>query len=104
MNNKGQSSFAIGFGILTVAFIFLLALFATIDPLKEALDNARGNVALNCPGTPDFNQSDFDDDSTLEKIGKRSTCFITGINMVWFVSAFFIALITWVFRNWTKRR
>ncbi len=101
MNKKGQLSFAVGFGILTVAFVFILALFAVIDPFKEALDDTRGNPALNCPGTTDFNQTDFDDDSNLEKIGKRSTCFITGISMVWFISAFFIALITWVFINWT---
>lgn len=101
MNTKGQGQFAIGMAILVAAFIFLLALFSTIDPLKENLDTIRGNSALNCPGTPDFNQSSFDDDTDLQKLGRRSTCFVTGITMVWLVGSFLIGLVIWVFKNWT---
>ena len=61
MNNQGQAV-VIGFALLVVFFLFMLALLATIVPFKEVFDEARGNSALNCPGTPNFNQSDFDDD------------------------------------------
>ena len=103
MNKKGQQ-FAIGLAILVAALVFILALFATIDPLKETLDNIRGDPALNCPGTPDFNQSDFDDDTDFQQLGRRSTCFVTGITMVWLVASFTIALFIWVFKNWTGTR
>ena len=101
MNNKGQAT-VIGFSLLIVFFLFMLALLATIVPFKEVFDEARGNSALNCPGTPNFNQSDFDDDDTNDKLNKRTTCFVTGIGMVWFVGAFFLAAVTWLIRNWRK--
>lgn len=102
MNSKAQ---AFGFGLLTVALIFIIALVATIDPIKEVLDDARGDPALNCPGTPDFNQTAFDNDDgdVFEKLNRRGTCFVTGIGMVWFVGGFFIALIVWLARNWKGR-
>lgn len=101
MNNKGQIRFAIGMAILTAAFVFIIALFVTIDPLKESLDNIRGTSSLNCPGTPGFNQSDFDDDTNFQQLGKRSTCFVTGLTMVWLMVSFLVALFVWVFKNWT---
>ncbi len=104
MNKKAQASFTVGIAITTVAFVFALVLFATLDPFKEALDDTRGNSALNCPGTSNFNQTDFDDDSASEKLGKRSTCFVTGITMIWFFMAFIIALFVWVFKNWSRTR
>lgn len=100
MNNKGQRS-VIGFALLVVFMIFMLALLGLIEPFKETLDDARGNAFLNCPGTPDFNQSDFDDDDKFEKLNKRPVCFVTGISMVWFMGAFFLGAVTWLFRNWT---
>ncbi|KKN59065.1 hypothetical protein LCGC14_0546200 [marine sediment metagenome] len=105
MNKKGQKS-TIGFALLTVFLILTLALVATIDPFKETFDEARGNAFLNCPGTPNFNQSDFDDDDKFDKLNKRPVCFVTGIGMVWFIGAFFLASIMWLVRNWTgvKRR
>ena len=80
MNKKGQ---AIGFGLITVFAILIIALFSTIEPFKETFDNARGNAFLNCPGTPAFNQADYDDDDADDKLMKRTTCFVTGIGMVW---------------------
>ena len=103
MNNKGQAG-VIGFALLVVFFLFMLGLLATIDPFKEVFDDARGNAFLNCPGTPNFNQSDFDDDDKFDKLNKRTTCFVTGIGMVWFIGAFFLAAVTWLFRNWTRAR
>jgi len=106
MKNKQGRGGAIGFALLTVFLILTIALVATINPFKEVFDEARGNAFLNCPGTPDFNQTDFDDDDTFDKLNKRPTCFVTGIGMVWFVGAFFLASIMWLVRNWTgvKRR
>ena len=105
MNKQGRGG-AIGFGLLTVFLLLTLALVATIDPLKEGLEDARGNAFLNCPGTTNFNQSDYDDDDKFDKLNKRPTCFVTGIGMVWFIGAFFLASIMWLVRNWTgvKRR
>ncbi len=101
MNKKAQGT-TIGFALLVVFFVFILGLAATIDPFKEVFDEARGNAFLNCPGTPDFNQTDFDDDDTFEKLNKRPTCFVTGIGIVWFIGAFFLGAVMWLVRNWTR--
>ena len=101
MKGKQGTFLVRGFALLTVFMLFFLALMVTIEPFKEVFDDARGNSSLNCPGTPNFNQSDFDDDDKFDKINKRPVCFVTGIGMVWFVGAFLIASIMWVVRNWT---
>ena len=59
-----------------------------------------GGDKLNCPGTPDFNQADYDNDSKLEKLNVRPTCLVTGLSMVWFIGAFIIAAFMWLVRNW----
>ena len=102
MNNNGQ---VFGFAILIIFFILMLGLVVTINPLKEVFDDFRGNSALNCPGTTDFNQTAFnnDNDDKFEKLNKRTTCFVTGIGIVWFVAAFFIAAVAWLVRNWRAR-
>ena len=104
MNKKGVGFAVRGFALITVFMVFFLTLMATIDPFKEVLDEARGNSSLNCPGTPNFNQTDFDDDSSFDKLNKRTTCFVTGIGMVWFIGAFLIASVTWLFRNFGGKR
>ena len=100
-NIKAQKG-VFGFALLAVLFVFVLALFSTIDPFKEFLDTARDNDSLNCPGTTGFDQTDYDDDNTLEKLTRRPTCFVTGISMVYFIGAFLIAAITWTIKNWRK--
>ena len=101
-NKKAQKSGLFGFALLTVALLFILALFALIGPFKEFLDTARDNDSLNCPGTTGFNQTDYDDDVTLEKLTRRPTCFVTGISMVYFIGAFLIATVVWTIDNWRK--
>ena len=100
MNKKGRGG-AIGFALLTVFLLLTLALVATIDPMKEVFDEARGNIFLNCPGTPDFNQTFFDNQTKFDKLNTRPVCFVTGIGMVWFVGSFFLASVMWLVRNWT---
>ena len=103
MNKKAQASI-IGFSLLVALFLFVIVVFATIEPMKESLDNNRGNSSgLNCPGTPDFVQDNYDDDTDFEKLVRRPPCFIMGISMVWFVGAFLIAAIVWVARNWRRK-
>lgn len=104
MLNKSAQSGVIGFALIVVFLFLMLGLLATIEPFKEVFDEARGNSNFNCPGTPDFNQSDYDDDDKFDKLNKRPACFITGIGMIWFIGAFFLAAVTWLFRNWTKTR
>lgn len=101
MNKKAQKSL-FGMALLLVFFVIAIVLFATIDPLKEQLDNNRGASTLNCPNTPDFNQADYANDTQFEKLVRRPTCFVTGISMVWFVGAVLIMSAVWVFRNWGK--
>lgn len=103
MNKKAQASM-IGFVLLVVAFFSMIALFAIIDPFKEALDNTRQSSSLNCPGTPLFNQTDYDDDSDFERLVKRPTCFVTGISLVWYVFAVLFALSVWVVSNFRRYR
>lgn len=99
MNRRG---IILGFALLLVLFILLIAVFALIEPFKESLDSNRGSSTLNCPGTPDFNQTSYADDSTLEKLTRRPTCFVTGLSMTWFVFYCLIAGVVWVARNWSK--
>lgn len=100
MNKKGQTYMVKGFALLAMLMIFFLALFGLINPFKVTLDNARGGDTLNCPGTPDFNQTSYDAQNPTQKIVYRPTCFVTGISMVWFVGAFLIAGFVWLARNW----
>ena len=104
MNKKGQKSGVLGFALITIAFVIMITAFATIEPFKEFLDTARDSTALNCKGTPNFNQTAFDNDesSPLNKLTRRPTCFVTGISMVYFIFAILIGLITWLLRNWRK--
>lgn len=102
MNTKGQ---AFGFAILVIFFILVLGLVATLNPLKEVFDDFRGNPALNCPGSSNFTQALFDADNSdkFAKLNKRTTCFVTGIGIVWFIGAFFLAAVAWLVRNWRSR-
>ena len=105
MNKNGKLE--VGMVFVLVFFILLIVAFSTIEPLKESLDNNRGNSTtmngLNCPGTPTFDQDNYDDDSTLEKLTRRPTCFVTGMSMVWFIGVVIFAGLTWVVRNWRKK-
>ena len=105
MNNKGQ---VIGFILLIAAFFFILTAFALIPIFKDTLNDARDSTSLNCRGTPGFNETAFQEDTTnssvLARLTRRPTCFITGISMVWFELAFLFAVVIWLTRNWTKKR
>lgn len=98
MKKKGQ----LGFAFLLVFFIVMLFAFATIEPFKEVLDNARGGSQLNCPGTPDFNQTDYDLQDKDKQLTRRPSCFVTGISMIWFIFAVMLAGVTWTVKNWIR--
>lgn len=106
MNKKGI--FEVGMVFLLIFFLIAITVFATIEPLKESLDASRDgtvggdNSGLNCPGTPNFNGDDYQNDSSLEKLTRRPTCFITGISMVFFVSVVLFTYAGWVVSNWRK--
>ncbi len=100
MDKRGN--FTLGFALLVVFLLLMITTFSFIDPLKEALDNNRGNSTLNCPGTPTHDPLNYADDSSSEKLVRRPTCFVTGISMVWFIAAFLIAAVMWVVKNWRK--
>ncbi len=99
-NKKAQKSAVLGLALVMAFFVFVLVLFALIDPFKENLDTARDNTDLNCPGTAGFDQTDFNNDTNFEKLVRRPTCFVTGITMIYFIGAFLIASVVWVARNW----
>ena len=101
MNKKAQKS-VFGFALVLLVFLFLITAFVTITPMKEFLDSARNSTSLNCPGTQSFNQTDWDDDSKIEKLTRRPTCFATGFTLVYFIGAFIIATFVWLTVNWRK--
>lgn len=103
MNRIG--GFTLGMGLLMVFFILAITSFALIEPFKESLDNNRGGTTLNCPGTSTFNQTAYDLDTNENRrfLTRRPTCFITGISMIWFISAFIIAAIVWLAATWRKK-
>ena len=102
MINKRAQKSIFGFVFILVGMIFILVLFALIDPFKEFLDTARDNDSLNCPGTTGFNETDYQDDNTLERLTRRPTCFVTGLSMVYFLGSFLIATVVWVVAQWRK--
>jgi hypothetical protein len=102
VNKRGV--FEVGMALLIVFFILAIATFATIDPLKESLDNNRGGSTLNCPGTPTFNQTDYDDDTSFQQLVRRPTCFVTGISLIWFIFVVLLFSTAWVYNNWRKTR
>ena len=91
-----------GFALVAVLFIFIIAAFTTIEPLKETLNTVRGSSSLNCPGTDGFNQSDYDDDTDTEKLTRRPVCFATGFSLVYFIGSFIIAAFVWLLVNWRR--
>lgn len=99
MNKRGQRA-VFGFAFVAVAFIFMIAAFTTIDPFKQSLDDARDTTSLNCPGTLSFNETDYEDDNSLERLTRRPTCFVTGISLVYFIGSFVIGVFIWLIRNW----
>lgn len=101
MNRKGI--FEVGMALLMILFVIVLTLFATIEPFKESLDSIRGTSSLNCPNTPNFNSTQYGEDTSFEKLVRRPTCFVTGVSMVWFVSFVLFAAVTWVVANWRKK-
>ena len=100
MNKKAQTFAVKGFALTMAFFILIIGAFTTIDPLKESLNNVRGSTSLNCPGTFTFNLTAYDLQTSNEKLQKRPVCFATGLTMVWFIGAFLIALVVWLWRNW----
>ena len=96
MNKNGQLWFA----YLFVVFLVFLTAFALIPVFKENLDVSRGDsTSLNCPGTPTFNQSNYDDDTTSQKLIRRPVCLVTGLSMVWFIGAIVISGTVWAYRR-----
>lgn len=105
MNNRGQLKATLGIGVVLIVAIIFFILIAFTDPIKEQLDNIRGNSSvssLNCPGTPGFNQTDYDDDTTGERLLKRPTCFATGMYLVYFACAVLIAAFVWAWGKFKK--
>ncbi len=100
--NKRAGKSVFGFALIVLGFVFFLGVLALIDPFKESLDNARDTTSLNCPGTTGFDQTDYDNDTRVEKLTRRPTCFVTGISMVYFVGSFLIGIVVWLVTNWRK--
>ncbi|KKN07817.1 hypothetical protein LCGC14_1063100 [marine sediment metagenome] len=98
MNKKGQKVLA-GFALGMVAFVLILVVFGLIPVFKETLDESRGNIDLNCPGTPDFNETAYEVDGDFNQTVRRPTCFVTGISMIWYIGAVLLALSAWVVGN-----
>lgn len=91
-----------GFALLTVLFVLIIAAIATIEPFKETLDDVRDTTSLNCPGTTTFDQTDYDNDTKVEKLTRRPVCFVTGISMVYFIGSFIIGAFVWLVASWRR--
>jgi hypothetical protein len=101
MNKLGI--FGLGFAFIMVFIIVVLCLFVLIDPFKETLDNVRGSKSLNCPGTPNFNSTDYSVDNDAGRLIKRPVCFVTGLSMVYWVLSVAIAWMVWVYSKWSGK-
>ena len=101
MNKRAQKT-VFGFALILLFFIFMIGAFATIEPMKEFLDDARSSTSLNCKGTDGFNQTAFDEDTTFQRLVRRPTCFVTGLTLIYFIGAFLIASLVWLVKSWGK--
>lgn len=99
MRSKAQ----VGMVFVLIGALIILVSFAFIEPLKESLDNNRGGDTLNCPGTPTFNQSLFDNQTLLDKLNYRPTCAVTGFSLVYFIGFILIGVVVWVYKNWRSK-
>lgn len=96
MNNNGQ----IWMAYLMIFFIIVITLFSLIPAWVEGLNLARGSKSgLNCPGTPDFNSTNYNDDTTAQKLIRRPPCFVSGISMIYFTAAILIVSAMWVYQK-----
>lgn len=95
---KGQ----MGMVFLLIYLLIIITAFAFIEPLKESLDENRDADTLNCPGMSDFNQTDYDQQNTLEKLTYRPTCLATGLSLVYFEGMILVVGAAWVYRNWVQ--
>ena len=102
MNNRAQLKGIFGFSLILLGFLFIITSFGLIDPLKESLDDARDTTSLNCKGTPNFNQTAYDNRTRLEKLTQGPTCVATGLTMVYFIFTFMIGVVIWVVAKWRK--
>lgn len=102
-DRKGQFMLK-GFAFLMFFFVIYVVAAGLIPVLNENLNAARDNTDLNCPGTAGFNQTDFDDDTDLQKLVRRPTCFATGLTTVYFFGAVMIAATMWVVAQWRKKK
>lgn len=99
MNGKAQ----VGFVFIIIFLLVAIMAFAFIEPLKESLDNNRGGSTLNCPGTPDFDQNNYDSQKPFEKLTYRTTCAATGFSLVYFIGMILIAGVIWVYKSWSGK-
>ena len=98
MNKKGSLLVWI-----VLLFMLFLVLAITIEPLKEALNNNRNYASgLNCPGTSDFNSAAYNNQTGFEKLSLRSTCFATGLGLVYFIGTIGISIMIWVYTKYKK--
>ena len=88
---------------LVVAAFLILTTFAFIQPFKETLNNVRGSISLNCPGTPNFNQTQYSTDGSLNQLTRRPVCFVTGISLVYFIGTVLISISVWAVARWKKK-
>ena len=96
MNKYGQ----IWMLYMLVVFIVIIFLFAAIPAFKETLDESRGlDSTLNCPGTPTHDLTDYQDDTTAQKLIRRPVCFVTGLYMVYFIGAVMLGYVVWAYRS-----
>lgn len=94
MNNKGRAWLA----WTVVLILIFITLAAIIDPFKVNLDASRSYASgMNCPGSADFNQVAYDAQNTFEKLNYRTTCFATGLSMVYFVGSVGIAALIFIY-------
>lgn len=103
MDKRGQMFVNKGFAFGIFAFFMMLTAFALIDPYKENLDISRGDPNLNCPGTPAFNQVDYDNDTEFERLVRRPTCFVTGIGFFYFYFSLIVSIVVWTFTSFGKK-
>lgn len=95
---KGQA--AIPF--VLIFMIMALLAFAFIEPIKESLDANRGSDTLNCPGMSTFNQTDYDQQNTFERLVYRPTCLATGLSLVYFEGMVLVVGLAWLYRNFIR--
>ena len=82
------------FFFFSSALMVLFFCFALIEPMKTLLDSPRSS--MNCPGTTNFNQANWDAQTPGEELIYAPTCWVMNLGMLAFIGTLVTMVFWWM--------